>query len=288
MRYVPDARWVGWDEMSCLCLKTDQSGSLERNQLKEPKEIRITSSSCDLTNMTFAGKEPSSRTSSSSSALFCSDEEMLQRFPRENISRSGDSSCQIGINSEGNKRRVDHRKGECRIRNHRDDPPSSPPASRISIMTRVFSRKSDQLSITSSASRSAFSTSCDYDRDGYHPHLSNHRRLFTFYPIAILFLSLVTSVAPDGFERRLSSRTVTTKYGTIRGVTLTLPNRNLQEVEAFFGKWLFDFFVRSISGWWSSRFMGRIITSQTCNIRLPPFQAVRMKEMRVIFALTSS
>lgn len=37
-------------------------------------------------------------------------------------------------------------------------------------------------------------------------------------------------------ERRLSPRTVTTKYGSLRGVTISLPNRNLQQVEAFLGE----------------------------------------------------
>ena len=37
-------------------------------------------------------------------------------------------------------------------------------------------------------------------------------------------------------ERRLSPRTVTTKYGSLRGVTMSLPNRSLQPIEAFLGK----------------------------------------------------
>lgn len=36
-------------------------------------------------------------------------------------------------------------------------------------------------------------------------------------------------------ERRLSPRTVTTNYGSLRGVTMSLPNRSLQPVEAFLG-----------------------------------------------------
>ncbi|RWS15757.1 neuroligin-4: Y-linked-like protein [Dinothrombium tinctorium] len=36
-------------------------------------------------------------------------------------------------------------------------------------------------------------------------------------------------------ERRMSSRIVTTKYGTLRGYVVTLPNRSLQPVEVFMG-----------------------------------------------------
>lgn len=47
---------------------------------------------------------------------------------------------------------------------------------------------------------------------------------------------LYSSGYPFIGERRLSSRTVTTKYGSLRGVTLTLPNRSLQPIEVFLGK----------------------------------------------------
>lgn len=47
---------------------------------------------------------------------------------------------------------------------------------------------------------------------------------------------LFSSGYPFIGERRLSSRTVTTKYGSLRGVTLTLPNRGLQSIEVFLGK----------------------------------------------------
>ena len=46
---------------------------------------------------------------------------------------------------------------------------------------------------------------------------------------------LYSSGYPFMGERRLSSRTVTTKYGSLRGVTLTLPNRSLQPIEVFLG-----------------------------------------------------
>lgn len=47
---------------------------------------------------------------------------------------------------------------------------------------------------------------------------------------------LFSSGYPFIGERRLSSRTVTTKYGSLRGVTLTLTNRGLQPIEVFLGK----------------------------------------------------
>jgi len=50
------------------------------------------------------------------------------------------------------------------------------------------------------------------------------------------FSSSVHSSSHSGGERRLSPRTVTTKYGSLRGVTLSLPNRSLPPVETFLGK----------------------------------------------------
>ena len=47
---------------------------------------------------------------------------------------------------------------------------------------------------------------------------------------------LFSSGFPFLGERRLSSRTVTTKYGSLRGVTVSLPNRSLQPIEVFLGK----------------------------------------------------
>lgn len=38
-------------------------------------------------------------------------------------------------------------------------------------------------------------------------------------------------------EKRLSNRIVTTKYGALRGQLVTLPNRSLQPVESFLGKY---------------------------------------------------
>lgn len=53
-------------------------------------------------------------------------------------------------------------------------------------------------------------------------------------------------------ERRISSRIVTTKYGALRGSLVSLPNRNLQPVEAFMGKamklMLNSFAITTI--WW--------------------------------------
>ena len=42
--------------------------------------------------------------------------------------------------------------------------------------------------------------------------------------------------APSGATHSQSPRTVATKYGIVRGTIITLPNVNLQQVEAFLGK----------------------------------------------------
>lgn len=52
----------------------------------------------------------------------------------------------------------------------------------------------------------------------------------------LLTISMITNVAfAANVDRRPSSRIVTTKYGAVRGLIVTLPNRNLQQVEVFLG-----------------------------------------------------
>ena len=51
----------------------------------------------------------------------------------------------------------------------------------------------------------------------------------------LLFLTRVVLTNTKVFATQMSDRVITTQYGPIRGVLVTLPNRSLPPVEAYFG-----------------------------------------------------
>lgn len=57
--------------------------------------------------------------------------------------------------------------------------------------------------------------------------------------LTICLISLILQNV-DALDRRPSARIVTTKYGAVRGNIVTLPNRNLQQVEVFLGKCIYS------------------------------------------------
>lgn len=67
---------------------------------------------------------------------------------------------------------------------------------------------------------------------------SGHRAILVGYPLFLLCFCVVAGVEISAFERKLSTRVVRTKYGGLRGSLVTLPNKSLQPVEVFMGKYL--------------------------------------------------
>lgn len=67
----------------------------------------------------------------------------------------------------------------------------------------------------------------------------NQLLLYCFF-VGYCFINFVANASEHGsdsvIERKLSSRIVNTKYGSLRGYIATLPETSIQEVEVFLGE----------------------------------------------------
>lgn len=70
----------------------------------------------------------------------------------------------------------------------------------------------------------------------YRQHNRLHYLLLLFELNLMCHLAMTAGHGSDSvIERKLSSRLVNTKYGSLRGIVATLPETSVQEVEVFLG-----------------------------------------------------